>query len=348
MCSRSQNTELNHTENVLLDPTVDAFITAMSCDEEEDQISGVEELLEAFYKGGPFEEFAKKIVKTFEFRESHLVLPKTGGSFERLARWDEDNQKYVDIQKDRIKFILARLMFMYIKDEMYFDQENPPENWRVIDSIEEYRLFKIFFTRRVSSSEVQQFGEVCQAVSKVMTDGTLVDKIRKKTANTIAGYCTEAINRLRKVTHCTGVYTDYPTDWALFLEIIKKVSDVMDKFWREGRRIEIYCDNVGNDSIYGTSTNNGSTPNMLMGEDKGAIINVPGFISINFAACSNEAEMYKTLYHEMAHLIGFNPTGVDGSGHFSDISRYAEVEDIGDFKKILFDAYFFETVMTCD
>ncbi len=351
MCSRQQNTELNHTENVLLDEIVDAFITAMSCDEEQDQISGVKKLLEAFYKGGPFDEFARKIVKSFDFRESHLVLPKTDGSSEKLARWDEENKKYVDVKKNKIKLILARLMFKYIKDEMYFDKENPPENWGGIDSIEENRLFKIFYTRRVSSSELQQFGKVCQAVAKIMTDGMLIEKVRRKAVKDITVYCAEAINRLKKVTSCTGDYTDYPTDWAPFLEIIKKVSDVMDVLWREGRRIEIYCDNVGIDSIYGTSTNNGSTPDMLMGEDKSSIINVPGFISINFAACSDEMEMYKTLYHEMAHLIGFNPTDVDGSGHFSDISHYAEdeeIKDIGNFKKILFDAYFFETVMTLD
>lgn len=50
-----------------------------------------------------------------------------------------------------------------------------------------------------------------------------------------------------------------------------------------------------------------------------------------------------TLAHELAHVVGYNPTGVESSGHFTDSTSYQQAEaEYG--PKLLFDAYYFEVL----
>ena len=54
-------------------------------------------------------------------------------------------------------------------------------------------------------------------------------------------------------------------------------------------------------------------------------------------------ENMTTLAHELAHVIGFNPTACDASGHFADSKKYLDSEARYG-PKLLFDAYYFEVL----
>jgi hypothetical protein len=57
----------------------------------------------------------------------------------------------------------------------------------------------------------------------------------------------------------------------------------------------------------------------------------------------DDENMLTTIAHELAHSLGYNPEGVNNSGHFGSIGEYLK-EEAGYGPKILFDAYFFETL----
>jgi hypothetical protein len=67
-------------------------------------------------------------------------------------------------------------------------------------------------------------------------------------------------------------------------------------------------------------------------------------VDINLDAMGSPEEFANTFAHEVAHSIGFNPTGMDNSGHLPDNMEYASDEN-GLGPKLLFDAYYFEMLM---
>ena len=111
-------------------------------------------------------------------------------------------------------------------------------------------------------------------------------------------------------------------------------------------KIHVVFDRAGLRDAYGAAEANELGPKTLMeggGLDKGQRI------IINLDASPVE-HLPVTLAHELAHVIGFNPTGIDPHGHFSAIERYKEAERAtevagGPVPTLLFDAYYFETVI---
>lgn len=108
-------------------------------------------------------------------------------------------------------------------------------------------------------------------------------------------------------------------------------------------KIHIVFDRAHLVDAYGkSSANTDATPaNMMTGDQ--ASIDKGQRITINLDS-ENLDRIYITLAHELAHAIGFNPTGMDPHGHFSHLDRY--MEDENDFgSKLMFDAYYFETLI---
>ena len=104
--------------------------------------------------------------------------------------------------------------------------------------------------------------------------------------------------------------------------------------------VVIVFDCAGSKEDFGkTSKNDKATPeNLMAGKGEGLPVNPS--VLINLEAGS----LLITLAHELAHVIGFNPTGANDIGHFADSGKYKELE--GKYgPKLLFDAYYFETLV---
>ena len=107
-------------------------------------------------------------------------------------------------------------------------------------------------------------------------------------------------------------------------------------------KIHIVFDRAGLTDVQGSSSySETATPKNLLTGDVG--LDVGQRITINLDSSSPD-QIILDLAHELGHAIGFNPTGIDAHGHFTDITKYKEAE--GSYgPKLLYDAYFFETIV---
>lgn len=110
-------------------------------------------------------------------------------------------------------------------------------------------------------------------------------------------------------------------------------------------RVTVVFDAAGFAEVYGkTPTLAEATPaNMMTGpaEQGGKEPGLPDstYVLINVDSPDNIV----TLAHELAHVVGYNPTGVESSGHFTDSTSYQQAEaEYG--PKLLLDAYYFEVL----
>ena len=110
-------------------------------------------------------------------------------------------------------------------------------------------------------------------------------------------------------------------------------------------RIMVVFDAAGFAEVYGkTPALPEATPaNMMTGpaEEAGKEPGLPDetYVVIN----ADSPDNIITLAHELAHVAGYNPTGVEPSGHFTDSRSYQQAEaEYG--PKLLFDAYYFEVL----
>ena len=110
-------------------------------------------------------------------------------------------------------------------------------------------------------------------------------------------------------------------------------------------RVMVVFDAAGFAEVYGkTPSLPEATPaNMMTGpaEEAGREPGLPDetYVLINVDSPDNIV----TLAHELAHVAGYNPTGVEPSGHFTDSTSYQQAEaEYG--PKLLFDAYYFEVL----
>ena len=107
----------------------------------------------------------------------------------------------------------------------------------------------------------------------------------------------------------------------------------------------VVFDAAGFEGVYGkTPASKDATPaNLMTGPAEGSS-EEPGFPASTYVLINVESpDNIITLAHELAHVIGFNPTDVEDSGHFTDSSRYRDAEaEYG--PKLLFDAYYFEVL----
>jgi len=127
---------------------------------------------------------------------------------------------------------------------------------------------------------------------------------------------------------------------------IRKYSAAVVNRWRQAThsgKIHIAFDRAKLKDAFGkSSAYAGATPQNMMSGDEDSM-SVEQRITINLDAEQLD-KIYITLAHEIAHAMGFNPTGMDSHGHFSDLDKYMEKEDESR-TKLLFDAYYFETLV---
>lgn len=110
------------------------------------------------------------------------------------------------------------------------------------------------------------------------------------------------------------------------------------------KKLVVVFDSAGLKTVFGkTPAIKGATPeNMMQQEDTGLESNALAVINLDSHETSEA--VFITLAHECAHMVGFNPTDHEESGHFTDSNEYKEKEkEFG--PKLLFDAYYFEILM---
>ena len=320
---------------------VDPFISAMSKDDRKQQAAALAPLLCRIFwlhdeEAEVLEPFAENIIRGFDYRDGKLRVGDTP-----IATWNEVNGRYEEINEAKIKESFSQLMFMHMKNEMlYTEADYDAQKPTIIQGKVEKTPFKIFYTRRVPEDKIRLFNEACDEVITSMND--IEAHIAKVSQKMLGSAFHEAMARLISTRQIPRqVYTATVEQAGM---IMRKARDKFGSI-----AINICCDSAGVTSIYGTSSNNGSTPAALMADSPLEIGGAPNTITVNFDACPDKKAMKDTLFHETAHLIGFNPTGVGNSGHFEEIARYQEkenIEGVGEMEKILFDAYFFEVFMS--
>jgi hypothetical protein len=129
------------------------------------------------------------------------------------------------------------------------------------------------------------------------------------------------------------------------LEQLVSYWDAVIKAWKRAMSagtIHLVLDHSGIKDAFGYSSENKATPATLM-EGKDEVFKRGQRIVINLDSALPE-DIVVTIAHELAHAIGFNPTGHDPHGHFSDIRRYKAAEATYG-SNLLFDAYYFETLV---
>jgi hypothetical protein len=128
---------------------------------------------------------------------------------------------------------------------------------------------------------------------------------------------------------------------------------------RENGKIRILIDQAKYKKVYGGAgaSDNKCIPAKLFSDncqadeiiriniDANGMIDTTGELSSMFAT---------SLAHELAHIIGFNPTGSDKpnkakAGHFTSIDSFSELEEVKgpekhELPKLWYDAYFYETL----
>lgn len=327
------------------DEIVDSFISAMSKDDRKQQAAALAPLLCRIFRlhdeeAEVLEQFAKNIIRGFDYKNGKLRVGDTP-----IATWNEANERYEEINEAKIKESFSQLMFKHMGNEMLVTEEDyDAKKSTIIQRKVEKTPFKIFYTTRVPEDKIGLFNEACDEVITSMND--IEAHIAKVSQDMLGPIFNEAMGRLLSTRQISGqdprqVYTATVEQAGMIMHKAR------DKFLSIA--INICCDSAGVTSIYGTSSNNGSTPAALMADSPLEMGGAPNTITVNFDACPDKKAMKDTLFHETAHLIGFNPTGVGNSGHFEEIARYQEkenIEGVGEMEKILFDAYFFEVFMS--
>ncbi len=327
------------------DEIVDSFISAMSKDDREQQAAALAPLLCRIFQLDDEEAealvtFAENIIRGFHYRDGKLRVGDTP-----VATWNEANGRYEEINEAKIRESFSQLMFMYMKNEMlYTEADYDAQKPTIIQRKTEKTPFKIFYTRRVPEDKIRLFNEACDEVINSMNH--IEAHIANVNQDMLGPIFDEAMARLISTRQIPGRYTR-----QAYTATVEQAEMIMHKAQDKFRSIaiNIYCDSAGVTSIYGTSSNNGSTPAALMADSLIATGGDYNTITVNFDACPDKRAMKDTLFHETAHLIGFNPTGVGASGHFDEIFDYLEkenIEGVGEMEKILFDAYFFEVFMS--
>lgn len=132
--------------------------------------------------------------------------------------------------------------------------------------------------------------------------------------------------------------------------------------WRAAAngKITVLIQRAGIETVYGRSSNTNNAPVDVMrpgssgGEEEkgsGAVaevgLDVPQRVDINMDTMSPDL-VAATFAHEVAHLLGFNPAGMEDNGHMADNADYAEPETFEQAvlgPKMLFDAYYFELIV---
>lgn len=108
--------------------------------------------------------------------------------------------------------------------------------------------------------------------------------------------------------------------------------------------IHLVFDRARLKDVYGQSKyNKEATPANLM-KDGTEGLTEKQRVTINLDATGSPKEISVVALHEIAHSIGFNPSDCDATGHFKASGKYEELEATFG-PKLLFDAYFFETLM---
>jgi len=96
----------------------------------------------------------------------------------------------------------------------------------------------------------------------------------------------------------------------------------------------------------GASGNNVTNASHVMGHGILPQLTAQEMVRINLDA-TGLGGLKTTLAHEVAHIAGFNPEGMETSGHMAEVQDYVDNERGTGLPKLLFDAYFFETVYQC-
>jgi hypothetical protein len=127
---------------------------------------------------------------------------------------------------------------------------------------------------------------------------------------------------------------------------ILEYSKAIVRSWQAliSRRIIIIFDKPGVPGVYGQTPGiEAKSSDALMNTNLENFTGLPAE-PLTLINLENEPlEIFKTIVHELAHAIGFNPTDHGDTGHMGTTSEYAEEEKTYG-PKLLFDAYYFETL----
>jgi len=257
------------------------------------------------------------------------------------------------------KTVLHRAIWHYIGDYME-DEPGFEKATGYASSMPKYAMgmqshavmvggFLLHFTGRTRPSDVQK---IMQIVDKLDTTVKSIhpDKLVETILINFKKDSLQTINTIETTTKDTS-HTASKGDIAKgaskakVTAIRQYAAAVIDR-WKQAAltgKIHIVFDRAHLDDAYGkSSANTDATPANMMKGDK-ASIDKGQRVTINLDS-ENLNRIYITLAHELAHAIGFNPTGMDPHGHFSHLDHYLEDES-GFGSKLMFDAYYFETLI---
>jgi hypothetical protein len=210
----------------------------------------------------------------------------------------------------------------------------------------------VWFTRRVTKRKKQEIIRMIQDFIKSHKDisSDSLTTILKTQREKLEG---DALKKWKKMTKKSGESGNI--DPALEkLKIIKLEDKIIETYAENICRAFTSCISSGklnlviDDAIYkdiGGDTkksDNNCTPTKLFSN----ACEAHEIIRINISSTGMLDIFPSTLAHELAHIVGFNPTGNNDGGHFSEASMYGFKLETDGLPSLWYDAYFYEVLFT--
>lgn len=286
------------------------------------------------------EAFANDILKTFS------VINKTNNPREALTR-----------------AIWTKMSDYICNDKSFNSSIDDDKSIGLLQKSEDIEGFRVHFSNRLKAEEIELMTEKTKKITQSLMKldkSKLGDIIKKNLKNDIINALTTLKHTTQDTTNSKTIeeISNYCSKSHQNIEMYAEAVVNSMKELLNSKRLHIVFDSAMLDDVFGKSIVESGIelkPSDMMSNDKeikdGSII-----IMINIDAHTGENfdDYYSTFTHELGHAIGYNPYGAMHSGHFRELDRYLEFEDIESHKKekhkckipkIFFDAYYFETLM---
>ena len=295
------------------------------------------------------------------------------GSMPARLRFGDESQTFVDAQTDgndaktaggailMLYAAVQRAAFRHLGDYIEVEEgfnlttggyEPKPmaETLQLQEHHENYRGLWLHFTRRTKAPDVRMVKASCDQLAMALARGP--DEMAVDMLKNLGTDFNAALDVLTKTTGAKGSWStaretsETARNSVKYEHLVAHWTQVVAA-WQNAMKagtIHVVFDRASLADAFGYSSPSEATPETLMKGDA-RVFEKGQRIVVNLDSQKESAEVVVTLAHELAHALGFNPTGMDPEGHFvKDVTRYEEAEATYG-SKLLFDAYYFETII---
>lgn len=270
-----------------------------------------------------------------------------------LAQKSEENWRIDPKKIPEVKHAISGAMWTGLRT--HFDEEVGGQGGMGLLSPEvDVKGVKLRFTARTDGSDrtkvatkVRQFyTEILGANIRMLAEQVLRNQtFLKWQALRVWKETTGANPTYQEITDTMRAILKKKTSRKKLLEYLSAAKIGMQHALASGR-IKLIIDRAKNKLAFGgaSAANDTNAQQMMDMEIDQNIVN-DHMIRVNLDA-TGLSGLKTTLAHEVAHVAGFNPTGMAASGHMQNVADYIAKEPGTGLPKLMVDAYFFEMIYT--